>query len=128
MMAIKILSVDDEPIVYRIIEATIGVDPRFALSGVADGDQAILTVQRDRPDIILLGVDLPGENGFEVCRAVKADPDTSAAVLVMLTAMAQPADKQSGVDSGADYYLPKPFSPAALMMRLDSIAAQMNAA
>lgn len=127
-MPIKILSVDDEPIVYRIIEATLGIDPRFILIAAADGDEAIVEAQREKPDIVLLDVDLPGKNGFEVCNAIKSDPTTSGAVVVMLTAMAQPSDKQKGIDAGADDYLPKPFSPAVLLDKLDEIAARLDAA
>jgi DNA-binding response OmpR family regulator len=127
-MPIKILSVDDEPIVYRIIEATLAVDTRFTLVAASDGDQAVVQAQLEKPDIVLLDVDLPGRNGFEVCKAIKEDPATSGAVVVMLTAMAQPADRQKGIDAGADDYLPKPFSPAVLLDKLDEIAAQMDAA
>jgi DNA-binding response OmpR family regulator len=127
-MAIKILSVDDEPIVYRIIEATLAVDPRFTLVSADDGEQAIIEAHRERPDIILLDVGLPGKNGFEVCKEIKANPDTSAAIVVMLTAMAQPADRQKGDEAGADDYLLKPFSPALLLDKLDELATQLDAA
>jgi two-component system, cell cycle response regulator len=127
-MAIKILSVDDEPIVYRIIEATLAANPRFTLVAVADGDGAVIEVKREKPDIVLLDVGLPGMNGFDVCKEIKADPSTSNAVVVMLTAMAQPADRQKAVDAGADDYLPKPFSPAVLLHKLDQITAQIDAA
>ncbi|MDA0799429.1 MAG: response regulator [Chloroflexi bacterium] len=126
-MPIKILSVDDEPIVYRIIEATLGIDPRFSLIAAADGDEAIVQAMQEKPDVVLLDVDLPGKNGFEVCKAIKADPETSGAVVVMLTAMAQPSDKQKRIDAGADDYLPKPFSPAVLLDKLDEIAARLGA-
>jgi DNA-binding response OmpR family regulator len=77
-------------------------------------------------DVVLLDVNLPGCSGFEVCRLIKADPETAGAIVV--TAMAQPADRKFGAEAGADDYLPKPFSPAVLLKKLNEIAARLEAA
>ena len=127
MTTLKILAVDDEQIVHRIVEATLSVDSRFDLSTASDGVEALEQVRRGKPDVVLLDVDLPGMDGFQVCRAIKADPSTASALVVMVTAMAQTADRRAGVAAGADDYLPKPFSPAVLLQKLNEIAARLEA-
>lgn len=89
-------------------------------------NEGVSRVREQLPDVVLLDVDLPGMTGFEVCRQIKSDPATEGAVVVMVTAMAQPADRKAGIDAGADDYLPKPFSPAVLLQKLDEIALRLG--
>jgi two-component system phosphate regulon response regulator PhoB len=86
----------------------------------ADGDDALALIARDAPDPILLDMNVPTVDGAEVCRRVKADPATRAIPVVMLTAATLDAERQRGLDAGADAYLTKPFRPLALLDELDA--------
>jgi CheY-like chemotaxis protein len=90
---------------------------RGALTAVeaADGAEALVLARRRRPDLALLDVLMPGPDGIAVCRALKADPATAAMPVVVLTAEAQPGVRARAQAAGADAYLTKPFSPAALL-------------
>jgi CheY-like chemotaxis protein len=70
--------------------------------------------------VLLLDVNMPGLNGYEVCRTLKADPATAAIVVFMLTANARPEDQEAGLAAGADAYFRKPFSPLALLEQIEA--------
>src|SRR5262245_66654038 len=86
----------------------------LAVVEAADGDAALAAARRVRPDLVLLDVVMPGRDGVAVCRALKADPATAAARVVMLTAETTPEVVAEAAAAGADGYLTKPFSPAIL--------------
>jgi CheY-like chemotaxis protein len=96
---VRVTLEDDD---YRILEA-------------ADGVEALQKIRDEHPSLVLLDIMMPGMNGLEVCRIVKADPSTSGTVVVMLTAQAQQRDRDRGLAAGADVYFTKPFSPLALL-------------
>ena len=79
-----------------------------------DGDRALQEVERLRPDLIVLDVMMPGQDGFTVLQALKARPETATIPVVLLTAKATDADIWEGWRSGADYYMTKPFKPEEL--------------
>src|SRR5687768_13111710 len=106
----KILLADDDPGLRRLVGTTLGTED-FDLYHAADGDEAIDVAREQLPVLILLDVNMPKKNGFEVCRILKADPDTSGIKVVMLTARGNEADRAQGRDAGADEYFIKPFSP-----------------
>ncbi|MCT2089213.1 MtrAB system response regulator MtrA [Micrococcus terreus] len=88
-----------------------GFEPTFC----ADGSQALAAFRSARPDLVLLDLMLPGMDGIEVCRAIRAESDTP---IVMLTAKSDTSDVVRGLESGADDYVPKPFKPAELVARV----------
>ena len=73
------------------------------------------------PDVVLLDVMMPGRSGFDVCRDLKADPSTAGITIILLTARAQNADREEGQAAGADDYFTKPFSPIALLRKVDDV-------
>jgi two-component system phosphate regulon response regulator PhoB len=119
----KILIVDDEEKVRKLVEVTLSVGD-VEIFHAATGEEALNRVQEVRPDVILLDVMMPGPlDGYDVCRLIKQDPATKGIYIIMLTARGQQADKERGLALGADDYFVKPFSPMELMDRIDHILA-----
>lgn len=112
-MAKKILIVDDDITVQRLLEFVLR---RFDVDVlIADnGDDAIDIIKEEKPDLIFLDVMMPGRNGIEVCREIRKEPELKGSYIVMLTAKGEEAEVKDMFDSGADEYVPKPFSPSEI--------------
>src|SRR5438105_4956050 len=113
-----ILMVDDDGEVRQLLRLTLARGP-YRLLEAATGEQGLELARRWRPRLILLDVQLPGIDGLEVCRRLKADPELRAARVLMLTAAASEDDRARGAAAGADGYLTKPFGPLALLERIE---------
>ena len=120
-MAKKVLLAGDEEDILMLVSATLGGDERYDLILARDGEEALNSARQDMPDLIFLDVMMPKMDGFEVCGKLKSDPTTSGIKIVMLTAMAQEMDKEKADAAGADYYFTKPFSPTALMNKVEEL-------
>lgn len=110
----KILIADDEENLRLLVRTTLE-DPDYQIIEAADGAAALRLIREERPDIILLDWMMPGMTGIEVLQAVKAETALAAIPVVMLTAKAQAADRERGMQLGASEYLFKPFSPLELL-------------
>jgi two-component system phosphate regulon response regulator PhoB len=108
-----ILIADDEPAIRELIRFTLE-DERIELVEAADGLEALALARQTRPELILLDVRMPGLDGVEVCRRLRAEAAHARTCIVMLTAASQPADRARALAAGATEYLAKPFSPLAL--------------
>lgn len=108
-----ILIADDEAHIRLLLEQALEEieEEGVRLASAGDGTRALEAIHRERPALVFLDVMMPGMNGFEVCRAVRADPAISATRIVMLTAKGQEFDRRRGEEAGADRYLTKPFDP-----------------
>jgi len=93
----------------------------FAVEEAADGEEALLRIAERRPDAVLLDWMLPLVSGIEVCRQIRRAPSTRALPIIMLTARGEEGDRIRGLDSGADDYVVKPFSPSELVARLRAV-------
>ncbi len=113
----KVLLADDDPDLRRLVATTLGTDD-FELLQARDGLEALEVARRERPSLILLDVNMPRHNGFEVCRLLKADPATKQIRIVMLTARGGASDRAEGRAAGADDYFVKPFSPVQLLNKV----------
>lgn len=120
----KILVADDEEFIRQLVSATLRDDKRFDLLLAADGIEALELARKEKPDIIFLDVLMPKLDGFEVCRRLKSDPETSAIQIIMLTALDSQADRDRGEEVGADGYFTKPFSPRALIQEVEERLAE----
>lgn len=109
----RILIVDDEPHIVELVRVCLE-DPGFEILEARDGETGLAMARQILPDVILLDVMMPRMDGYAVCRALKEDSRTSAIPVVMLTAKGLEADRQRGLEAGADAYLSKPFSPTKL--------------
>ena len=113
----RILVVDDDPTVSDVVRRYLhrdGLDVRLA----ADGPGALREFAAYRPDLVVLDLMLPGLDGIEVCRRMRADADVA---VIMLTALGEESDRVLGLATGADDYVTKPFSPRELALRVRSV-------
>ncbi|GAA2086659.1 two-component system response regulator MtrA [Brevibacterium salitolerans] len=113
-MNARILVVDDDTALAEMIGIVLkseGFDPEFC----ATGDGALEAFRTTRPDLVLLDLMLPGKDGLEVCREIRAESGTP---IIMLTAKSDTVDVVSGLEAGADDYVPKPFKPKELIARV----------
>ena len=92
---------------------------RYRAIEAANASEALSQARSAQPDLVLLDVALPDQDGFSVCREIKNDPQTRDIVVIMLTAMGLPSDREQAMRAGADGYIVKPFSPRALVAELD---------
>jgi len=120
-MVINVLIVDDEERVLRLGKATLEIDDRYEVTMANDGDEAIAACHADKPDLIVLDMLMPKKGGVTICRELKGSPAMKDIKIVMLTAMSQEADKQTALMAGTDDYMTKPFSPAALLTKVEQI-------
>jgi two-component system phosphate regulon response regulator PhoB len=93
----------------------------FRVVAAYDGEEALVMASEEHPDLILLDWMLPLTSGLEVCRRLRRQPETRDTPILMLTARGEEADKIRGLDSGADDYITKPFSPAELIARIRAV-------
>lgn len=121
----KILIVEDEKDIVKMLDYNLKKDG-FRTIIACDGEEAISQANRERPDLIILDLMLPGIDGLEVCKSIKKEGKTSSIPIIMLTAKAQEADKIVGLELGADDYVTKPFSPRELIARIKAVLRRMK--
>lgn len=109
-----ILVVDDEPKVVRLARDYLEKNG-FRVATAADGQTALVTARREKPDLVILDLMLPNIDGREVCRILRRESDVP---IIMLTALSEEIDQVTGLEIGADDYIVKPFSPRALVARV----------
>ena len=114
----NILIVEDEEDIAELLEYNLQRQG-YATTGVGSGEDGLNAVRDARPDLILLDLMLPGLNGLDVCRRLKAEPATKTIPVIMLTAKGEEEDIIAGFDAGADDYVTKPFRPKVLLGRVD---------
>lgn len=120
MASKKILVVEDEPDIRRLIRYHLAQE-HYRVLEAEDGEQALRLLQGEKPDLIVLDLLLPGMSGLELCRTLRARPETANLPILMLTAKASEADRVVGLEMGADDYLTKPFSPREMVARVKAI-------
>lgn len=115
-----ILVVEDEAPLMTLLRYNLEKQG-FRVEEAADGQEALLRVSEARPDLVLLDWMLPLLSGIEVCRQLRRMPETRSVPIIMLTARGEEGDKLRGLDSGADDYVTKPFSPSELIARVRAV-------
>ena len=119
-MTARVLIVDDVPANLKLLDAKLTAE-YFGVLKASSGPEAIDVATKEMPDIILLDVMMPGMDGFEVCRRLKAAPETEHIPIVMVTALDQAKDRVQGLEAGADDFLTKPVNDLALFARVKSL-------
>lgn len=115
-----IVVIDDEEDIRELIRYNLSKDG-FAVECAVSGEEGVELVQREKPDLVILDLMLPGIDGLEVCRRLKADPVLKTIPIVMVSARGEEPDVISGLELGADDYVSKPFSPRVLLARVRSV-------
>jgi DNA-binding response OmpR family regulator len=113
----KVLVADDEPNIVISLEFLMKREG-YAVSVARDGEEALETVRRERPDLVLLDVMMPRKTGFEVCQAIRADEALQGTRILLLTARGRDTDTAKGMALGADAYVTKPFSTRELVEKV----------
>lgn len=121
----KILIVEDEKDIVKMLRYNLEKEG-FKVIDARDGEDAMDAAVRQRPDLILLDLMLPGMDGLEVCKALKKETKTISIPVIMLTAKSQESDKVVGLELGADDYITKPFSPRELIARIKAVLRRVN--
>jgi two-component system phosphate regulon response regulator PhoB len=119
-MGSRILVVEDEKDLAELVAYNLR-DAGHEVSCVHDGAMALAEIQRSVPDLLVLDVMLPDISGLEVCRRLRRNPQTLRLPVIMLTARSDEVDRVVGFEVGADDYVPKPFSPRELVLRVNAI-------
>lgn len=122
----KILVVDDEPDVTDLVAYHLKAKG-FHVETLNDATASIAKARGYVPDLVILDIMMPDLSGIQVCRILRADPKLARVPIIFLTAKAEPHDRIEGLESGADDYLSKPFSPKELVLRVESILRRVAA-
>lgn len=112
----KLLLVDDEPTNLRVLRQVLMQD--YRLSFAKSGEEALTLVGREKPDLILMDVMMPGMTGFDACRTLKSDSTTTQIPVIFVTALKDEMDETAGFEAGAVDYIMKPISPAVVKARV----------
>jgi CheY-like chemotaxis protein len=123
-MSRAVLVVDDDRFIRKLVATTLEDVAEFELHEAADGVEALEIALRTRPAIVFLDVDMPQMDGIDTCRRMRADPATSRATIVMLTAAHGDQVERLAEEAGADLFLTKPFSPLDLLRLVDGLRGQ----
>lgn len=122
----KILIVEDEPQINRLIELVLQSDGFYNIKKAFDGNEAFKIIKSDKPDLILLDVMLPEIDGFTLCKKIKEDEYLKTIQVIMLTAKKMEEDILEGFASGAIDYISKPFSNKVLLARIKAHLCNFN--
>ena len=117
----KIRIVEDDATIRALLEMALLGAGYSDVASSARGDEGLEMIRREKPDLVLLDVMLPGLDGFSVARRVRESPELAATRIVMLTARTAPEDIVRGLDSGADDYVTKPFDRKVLLARVKAV-------
>ncbi len=120
MSKARILVIEDEEDILALIQYNL-IKAGYRVECVTSGEEGVAKATALHPDLVILDLMLPGINGFEVCRRLRAEPGTAELPIIMLTAKGEDADIVSGLEIGADDYLTKPFSPQVLKARIQAV-------
>jgi phosphate regulon transcriptional regulator PhoB len=116
----RILIVDDEPDLVELVAYNLKREG-FKVSASPDGEDALEKIRKGTFDLIILDLMLPGIQGVELCRMLRSNPKTESLPIIMLTAKSDTSEKIKGLETGADDYMTKPFSPSELIARVRAL-------
>jgi len=119
-MKLHCLIIEDEAALVELLRYNFEQEG-FRVSAAADGEEALVMVSEDAPDIVILDWMLPLMSGLDVCRQLRRRPETRNIPIIMLTARGEEGDRIRGLNSGADDYITKPFSPRELVARVRAV-------
>jgi DNA-binding response OmpR family regulator len=121
MLTDKIVIADDEPHILLSLKYVVGKMGGFQVFPAENGEDALNTIKKEMPKIVILDVMMPKISGYEVCKQIKENPDLKDIYVILLTAKGQEADKSKGLAMGADEYFTKPFDPDMLLQKIKTL-------
>lgn len=116
----RLILVEDEEDIAALIKLQADIQG-YQLHVEVDGLNGLLAIERERPDLVILDVMLPGQNGLDVCRKIKSNPDLKGIPVLMISAKSEEVDQILGLELGADDFVGKPFSPKVLFSRIKAV-------
>jgi len=116
----KIMVVEDEPAYQNILKYYLEKN-NFTVIQAWDGEEAVLKIKKYKPDLIILDVNLPKLNGYEVCKKIRENKDFKEVPIFFLTVRRKDIEKITGLEIGGDAYLDKPFKPSEIVLRIKNI-------
>jgi DNA-binding response OmpR family regulator len=116
----KVLVVDDEEIIRKFVKIQLGKEG-YEVKEAADGEQAMILLNKIRFDVLICDIMMPNKNGWEVLKEVRSNPKTSEMPVIFLTAKNEDDDMFRGYEMGATYYITKPFTKSQLLFGLNTI-------
>ena len=123
----RILVVEDDHVIRELLVVNLTMEGHEPITAV-DGAEALVMIEDERPDVVLLDMMLPGVDGWDVTARVKGDPSTSGIPIVALSARAMQSDIDRGAEVGVDHYVTKPFDPIELMGLVNDLVNNPKAA
>ncbi len=124
-MVKSILLVDDEPNIVLSLEFLMK-RAGYAVRTATDGDAALEAITEDRPDLILLDVNMPKRDGFEICQLIRSNPGWKDIPIIMLTAKGRDVEREKGLAMGADDYVTKPFATQEVVEKVEAILGKAS--
>jgi DNA-binding response OmpR family regulator len=118
-----VLVVEDDPVILRLLEVNFELEG-FGVLIAHDGAEGIALARSERPDLVISDIMMPKVSGLELVEALKGDEATASIPIILLSAKAQAADLKSGIASGADDYVTKPFEPLDLIDRVNALLSR----
>jgi len=119
----KVLVIDDDPVIVELLRVNFEIEG-FEVISAGDGREGFERARSDRPDLVLSDIMMPRYDGLQLLTQLKADPATRGLPVILLSAKAQNAEVQQGLDLGADDYVTKPFDPLELIDRVNAVLAK----
>lgn len=119
MLMTRILVAEDEPHILLLIQRKLET-AGYMVTTATNGNEALELALRERPDLLLLDILMPGREGLEICKEVKDAFGENAPPVIIISALGQQIDVEAGISAGADDYIIKPFSPRALLERVEA--------
>lgn len=126
-MKTRILLIEDDENITELVKYNLERS-EFSVETIADGEDGLMRAMDEVPDLILLDWMLPNLSGLEICRRLRRNNETSNVPIIMLTARAEEQDRIRGLDTGADDYVTKPFSPKELLARIQAVLRRVRPA
>jgi len=123
---VKVLVVEDDRSIQMVLELVLNRMAKCDVITASDGPEGLSKIQKEKPDVVLLDLMLPGMDGFEICQRAKADEATRQIPIIFLTAQPQPASVAKAMALGAAGYLVKPFDPIKIIDQINEALARVQ--
>ena len=123
MGKVTVLVIDDDPVILELLRVNFEIEG-FDVICATDGEEGLQRAHAERPDVVMTDIMMPRRDGLQLLSELKGDPQTEDLPVILLSAKAQKAEVQQGLDLGADDYITKPFDPLELIDRLNAVMSR----